>query len=86
MNVRQVLSILLSYVTYRHSISALQVIGLCAVFGALFYQSAQGLMRPGRTVDEDDETEPLKEKWDKKHFPAPREQADVTPSRQKWAE
>jgi len=39
MNVRQVVSILISYATYGHSITELQVLGLAAVFGALFYKS-----------------------------------------------
>eukprot|EP00448_Togula_jolla_P039170 CAMPEP_0170621512 /NCGR_PEP_ID=MMETSP0224-20130122/28637_1 /TAXON_ID=285029 /ORGANISM="Togula jolla, Strain CCCM 725" /LENGTH=344 /DNA_ID=CAMNT_0010947769 /DNA_START=60 /DNA_END=1094 /DNA_ORIENTATION=- len=43
MNVRQVLSILISYAAYGHSITELQVIGLVLVFGALFYKSFLGL-------------------------------------------
>jgi len=43
MNVRQVVSILLSYATFGHSISLLQVLGLAAVFAALFYKSYAGL-------------------------------------------
>merc|ERR1712113_1196286 len=43
MNVRQVTSILFSYAAYGHSITALQVLGLVAVFGALFFKSAMGL-------------------------------------------
>lgn len=39
MNVRQVISILVSYVTYGHSITAPQILGLGLVFGALFYKS-----------------------------------------------
>jgi len=41
MNVRQVVSILVSYVHYRHSITALQIVALIIVFAALFYKSAQ---------------------------------------------
>jgi adenosine 3'-phospho 5'-phosphosulfate transporter B2 len=43
MNVRQVNSILLSYATYGHSITILQVGGLATVFAALFYKSYVGL-------------------------------------------
>lgn len=39
MNCRQVVSILVSYVTYKHTITWLQVLGLAAVFSALFYKS-----------------------------------------------
>lgn len=53
MNVRQVVSILISYAKYGHSITALQVLGLCVIFGALFYKSIIGLMRNG------DEKKPL---------------------------
>lgn len=44
MNVRQVVSILLSYATYGHSITIAQVFGLLVVFGALFYKSHLGMM------------------------------------------
>jgi len=73
MNVRQVLSILLSYVTYGHSITGLQVIGLCSVFGALFYKSAQGLM--GSDSASQAEKKPLVEKKveDASSTPAPPE-------------
>jgi len=40
MNLRQVISILVSYIMYGHSITILQVFGLISVFGALFYKSA----------------------------------------------
>jgi len=43
MNVRQVVSILISYARYGHSITALQILGLSAVFAALFYKSFAGL-------------------------------------------
>jgi len=39
MNVRQIISILLSYRTYGHTVTALQCSGLMAVFSALFYKS-----------------------------------------------
>jgi len=44
MNVRQVISILISYRTYGHPISMLQPLGLMAVFGALFYKSYLGFV------------------------------------------
>merc|ERR1719145_406318 len=55
MNVRQVVSILISYATYGHSITALQVIGLLLVFAGLFYKSYAGLV----AEPEKKETEPL---------------------------
>jgi len=42
MNVRQVVSIIYSYLQYDHMITSLQVIGLLIVFGALFYKSYDG--------------------------------------------
>eukprot|EP00913_Durusdinium_trenchii_P014455 g13559.t1 len=39
MNMRQVLSILTSYIKYSHPISFLQILSLCAVFASLFYKS-----------------------------------------------
>merc|ERR1719328_495370 len=47
MNTRQVVSILVSYATYKHSITALQVLGLLSVFGALFFKSVQSLSSAG---------------------------------------
>jgi len=44
MNVRQVVSILISYMKYGHAITELQILGLAAVFGGLFYKSADGLL------------------------------------------
>merc|ERR1719159_1867438 len=44
MNVRQVTSIIVSYITYNHHITLLQVLGLIIVFSALFYKSYVGLM------------------------------------------
>merc|ERR1719174_554535 len=43
MNVRQVASILVSYATYSHSITLLQVLGLMVIFMALFYKSFASL-------------------------------------------
>merc|ERR1719231_1225138 len=45
MNVRQVVSILISYVTYHHSITLLQLGGLCVIFGALFTKSYVALTK-----------------------------------------
>merc|ERR1719356_2160587 len=45
MNVRQVVSILISYAKYGHSITALQIVGLTVIFGALFYKSFSGLFK-----------------------------------------
>merc|ERR1719265_1401921 len=45
MNVRQVVSILLSYRTYGHSVTQNQVFALLAVFAALFYKSLSGLAK-----------------------------------------
>lgn len=44
MNVRQVVSILISYAKYGHSITSLQILGLVLVFAGLFYKSISGLM------------------------------------------
>lgn len=43
MNVRQVASIVVSYIQYGHSITRLQVLALFIVFSALFYKSYAGL-------------------------------------------
>jgi len=58
MNVRQVVSILVSYVTYGHAITGLQVLGLFMVFAALFYKSSLGFFSPA----EKGEKEPLVKK------------------------
>jgi adenosine 3'-phospho 5'-phosphosulfate transporter B2 len=52
MNVRQVVSILVSYATYHHVLTLLQGIGLFLVFGALGYKSYMGLMHPSKAKDE----------------------------------
>merc|ERR1719246_402692 len=44
MNVRQVVSILVSYAKYGHSITFSQMLGLALVFGALFYKSYVSLV------------------------------------------
>merc|ERR1719159_1839999 len=50
MNVRQVVSIMVSYATYHSSITMPQVGSLLIVFGALFYKSFAGLL--GGKADE----------------------------------
>jgi len=45
MNVRQVVSILISYAKYGHSITMLQIVGLTIIFSALFYKSFSGLFK-----------------------------------------
>jgi len=60
MNVRQVVSILISYVKYGHSITALQIVGLAVIFGALFYKSFSGLLKSKESTK--DEKAPLMEK------------------------
>jgi len=59
MNLRQVISILVSYLTYKHPISGLQVIGLALVFLGLFYKSYSGLA--ASTAKKDTEKAPLLE-------------------------
>merc|ERR1719321_978380 len=44
MNVRQVASIIVSYIVYSKPITLLQILGLALVFGALFYKSAAGVI------------------------------------------
>jgi len=56
MNLRQVVSILVSYATYHHTINELQIIGLLLVFGGLFYKSYCGL---AAAKPDKKETEPL---------------------------
>lgn len=74
MNIRQVVSILNSYYMYGHSITILQVMGLCLVFVALFSKSLMGRSKKappaqvkpeiiGKQIDEDEEipTQPTKQ-------------------------
>jgi len=42
MNLRQVISIMVSYLLYGHSITLLQVLGLVLVFASLFYKTYEG--------------------------------------------
>jgi adenosine 3'-phospho 5'-phosphosulfate transporter B2 len=53
MNVRQVASIIMSCIRYGHVITALQTMGLFAVFGALFYKSYLGLRNSQNAKGED---------------------------------
>lgn len=48
MNLRQVISILISYAVYAHSISILQLLGLALVFFSLFYRSSSGRTPAGK--------------------------------------
>jgi len=52
MNVRQVVSIIMSYVTYGHMITWQQCFGLSFVFGALFYKSYLGLATHSKEKEE----------------------------------
>mmetsp|Transcript_18976 Transcript_18976/g.48674 ORF Transcript_18976/g.48674 Transcript_18976/m.48674 type:complete len:142 (+) Transcript_18976:3-428(+) len=52
MNVRQMVSIIVSYLKFGHFISPWQVLGLAAVFGALFYKSYKGFMEARDGVTE----------------------------------
>lgn len=58
MNVRQVCSIIVSYVHYHNHITILQILGLLVVFAALFYKSVAGMMESPRR----DEKKPILEK------------------------
>jgi len=53
MNVRQVFSVLLSYVSYGHRITVPQTAGLIQIFGALFYKTYRSI------ADQRDEAKPL---------------------------
>jgi len=50
MNVRQVVSILMSYATYGHVLTVPQGCGLMIVFAALFWKSYMGLMAPRQLI------------------------------------
>merc|ERR1719471_956402 len=56
MNTRQVVSILVSYATYKHAITGLQVIGLLLVFAGLFYKSFRGLYSDSQTKAKDEKS------------------------------
>lgn len=51
MNVRQVVSILISYTSYGHPISGLQIMALCVIFQALFYKSYIGFVQAGEKAE-----------------------------------
>jgi len=61
MNVRQVVSILVSYAKYGHAITPLQILGLALVFGALFYKSISGLLDAPKGKEGQEEKKPLVE-------------------------
>ncbi|CAE6949472.1 slc35b2, partial [Symbiodinium natans] len=44
MNVRQVVSILVSYLKYHNPVTPLQILGLALIFSALFYKSAAAML------------------------------------------
>merc|ERR1719331_3239528 len=44
MNVRQVASIVVSYIMYSKPITGLQIVGLIVVFGALFFKSVHSII------------------------------------------
>jgi adenosine 3'-phospho 5'-phosphosulfate transporter B2 len=71
MNVRQVVSILVSYATYHHPIKGWQILGLIIVFAALFYKSAMAFMSPSKPKGEE---------------PTPEEKAPLLPDAKKLAE
>eukprot|EP00405_Crypthecodinium_cohnii_P012648 CAMPEP_0206425674 /NCGR_PEP_ID=MMETSP0324_2-20121206/3930_1 /ASSEMBLY_ACC=CAM_ASM_000836 /TAXON_ID=2866 /ORGANISM="Crypthecodinium cohnii, Strain Seligo" /LENGTH=366 /DNA_ID=CAMNT_0053890497 /DNA_START=49 /DNA_END=1149 /DNA_ORIENTATION=+ len=59
MNVRQIVSILLSYLTYHHYITGLQILGLVIVFAALTYKSYQAVRNDKKNdKNEAPETQP----------------------------
>jgi len=59
MNVRQVVSIVVSYIQYDHHITLSQILGLLAVFGALFYKSYLGFQEQNAMTATKGETAPL---------------------------
>ncbi|CAK0836739.1 unnamed protein product [Prorocentrum cordatum] len=59
MNLRQVISILVSYATYHHTLQGPQAIGLLLVFGGLFYKSYLGLSAAPERKEAKGETDPL---------------------------
>merc|ERR1711953_986825 len=60
MNLRQIISILVSYTMYGHSITVLQIFGFCFVFGALFYKSASGVGHHGKESNGQNDSKPAK--------------------------
>jgi adenosine 3'-phospho 5'-phosphosulfate transporter B2 len=54
MNVRQVVSILMSYATYGHLLTWPQGVGLMIVFAALFWKSYMGLMAPPKAKEKEE--------------------------------
>lgn len=51
MNMRQVISIIISHIVYSHPITLLQVLGLSLVFGSLFFKSYLGYISQPRVVE-----------------------------------
>merc|ERR550537_762654 len=56
MNVRQVVSILISYAKFGHTITPLQIIGLGFVFAGLFYKSFLGITAPSKADNKTEKT------------------------------
>lgn len=49
MNVRQVVSILVSYVKYHNPVTALQILGLLLIFAALFFKSIAAMLEASKS-------------------------------------
>jgi adenosine 3'-phospho 5'-phosphosulfate transporter B2 len=61
MNVRQIVSILVSYATYHHIITSFQMIGLFIVFSALLWKSYVGVTKSQKTQEETPLLKPIVE-------------------------
>jgi len=59
MNVRQIVSIAASYVTYHNHVTVLQIAGLAIVFGALFCKSWSGLREAAANAKSTEEDLPI---------------------------
>merc|ERR1740121_2693846 len=59
MNVRQIVSIAASYVTYHNHITGLQIAGLSFVFLALFYKSYVGIEEAKAKREQEEEEDPI---------------------------
>eukprot|EP00438_Fugacium_kawagutii_P029051 Skav222304 [mRNA] locus=scaffold3734:343457:347762:- [translate_table: standard] len=58
-NVRQVVSILVSYMKYHNPVTGLQIVGLVAIFAALFYKSLISMIETKATWDGQGRGEPM---------------------------
>merc|ERR1719198_97001 len=61
MNVRQVVSIIISYIMYTKPITSQQVLGLILVFGALFFKSYLGFVAEEKKEGKEEKTPLLEE-------------------------